>query len=276
VVFRAFRQHHAIHQNARHLHLVGIEGTPVRNALHLGNDNTPRIVGGHGHGLGFQGQGFPLQGDIAVRIGGGAPDQCHLDGEGLVEQVFFPVDVHHPHPIPGGHGVKLAAAEAGVHKGAQANPGQGARLARCNIPEQVGNHALGQVPGFDAVFHRQLLQLGHQAPVAAHRRLHQTFVGQMVQALVLAIPLPGGKHQGQIGRAGTFPVPFHIHEIPFHRLHQGFHHPDADKTAHGHRIPLPDQFDGFIGRNHFAFVRGTQGGGRLSGGLLHDSLHEEK
>ena len=95
-------------------------------------------------------------------------------GKRLVEEVFLAADRHQRHQLVDAAGVELAAAVARVDEGAEADPAQVPGLAAGDVAEQVRDHALRQVVGLDLVVDRELLQLRHQAPVAADRALHQS------------------------------------------------------------------------------------------------------
>jgi hypothetical protein len=119
----------------------------VGEALDLGNDEATRIMDGHGDGLGLQRQSLALHGDIALRVGGGAANEADMDREGLVKQILLAVDLHQAHQIDAaGEGpvVELAATQAGIDEGAQADPRQGPRLASGDIAKEVADDPLGQ------------------------------------------------------------------------------------------------------------------------------------
>ena len=50
----------------------------------------------------------------------------------------------------------------------------------------MGDHPLRQVVGFDLVGDGEVLQLRHQAPVAADDLLHQAGVGEMIEPALAA------------------------------------------------------------------------------------------
>jgi hypothetical protein len=122
-------------------------------------------------------------------------------------KAFLAVDDHHPHQVLGRHGVDLAAAQPRVDEGPQADLRQQAGLARRDVAVQVRDAALRQVVGLDAVFQREQADLRDQAPMAADHALQEAIAAEPVQALLLAIALAGGKHQGQIARLPALEEP---------------------------------------------------------------------
>ena len=77
-------------------------------------------------------------------------------------------------------------------------------LAAGDVAKQVRDHALRQVVGLDLVVDRELLQLRHQAPVAADGALHQPGDGpRWLRPRVLAVALAGGVEQGEVRAAGS-------------------------------------------------------------------------
>jgi hypothetical protein len=105
--------------------------------------------------------------------------------------------------------------------------------------KQVRDHALRQVVGLDQVVDRELLQLRHQAPVAADGALDQPGMRQVVEAARAAVALAGGVEQGEVlrpaGRAGE------IQRLERDRDLLG--EADADEAAGRDRVAAADQAD---------------------------------
>jgi len=120
-VVRDFAQHHAIHQNARYLHLAGIKGVRGSNALDLRYDEAARVLGRHGNSEVVEGEGFSLHGGVAVRIAGRASDESDIDRERLIAQPFLAADVKDLNEIFGGHTVEFATLLARIDEGAQSH-----------------------------------------------------------------------------------------------------------------------------------------------------------
>ena len=134
------------------------------------------------------GEPFVLDGDIAVLVGVGAPQEADIQGEGGVEQVLTPVQLNELDHLPAlgpGLGVGLAALAPGVGEGPQAHASDHPRLLPGDGPEQLGHHAQGQGIG------RQLVRRGHRADPGR--------VGQMPGDDGVDKPLPGDAVHAQVG-----------------------------------------------------------------------------
>jgi hypothetical protein len=144
----------------------------------------------------------------------------------------------------------------------QTDAGDGARFAGGDVAEKVSNHPLRQVIGFNPVGHGQLLQLGHQAPVAANDPTDQTVMAQVVEATLLAIALPGCVDQRQVARAAET---MQISLLAFEKaLLQGNSNilgkADADEAARSDGVAILDQANSIAGRNDFAGIGSAQRG----------------
>ena len=102
--------------------------------------------------------------------------------------------------VLGGARVDLAAAVARIDEGAQADARDMARPVRGDVAEQVRDHALRQVVGLDLVGDGELLQLRHQAPMAADDALDQALMAEMIEPALLAVALAGGIDERQVAR----------------------------------------------------------------------------
>ena len=65
-----------------------------------------------------------FKGDVAVFVGGGAPQQRYVQGKALVKQVLLAAQLYQFHQVFRGCLVHLAALDAGVYKSAEADLGQ--------------------------------------------------------------------------------------------------------------------------------------------------------
>ena len=246
----------AVDEDARDFHLARVQRAGFGDALDLGDDDAAAVARGHGDGLALKGEGFLLHGDVAVLVGGGAADDADADREGLVEKVFLAVDLHHAHQVPGGAAVDLAAAEARVDEGAEADPGDGAGLAGGDVAVQVGDDALGQVVGLDAVGHGEFLQARDETPVAADDAGDEAFMAEVVEAAVLAVALTGTVDEGQaFGLAAAVGVLVAgFKEALLERDGDVLGKADADEAGGGHGVAGADQFDGVGGADDLAGV----------------------
>ena len=192
--------HDAIDQHARHFYLTRIERAAFGNALDLRDHDAAGIARGHGDGKRFQRQRFLLHRQIAVGVAGRSPDDADIDRESLVEQIFLAVDFHQTDDVILRLLVELAAAVARIDESAEADARDMAGPVRGDVAEQVRDHALRQIIGLDLIVDRELLQLRHQAPVAADDFAHEPLVRKMVQSTLLAVALACRIDQCQVAR----------------------------------------------------------------------------
>ena len=254
----------AVDEDAGDLDLARVEGTPLGDPLDLDDHQSTGIVGGHGNGHPFEGQGFAFHGDIPVRVRGGATDDRDVDRESLVEEVFLAADRHQFDEVFGGFPIELAAAETRIHEGAEADARQVSGFACGDVTEQMGDRSLRKIVGFDLVADRQLLQLRDEPPVTADDALHQTRLSKMIESAILAVSLPGGIDEGEVPGLWTVGGLFVPRKIQFLDGDGDlFGETDADEAAGGDRRPLPDQLDRFTGGNQLAVLAVLNDGERL-------------
>ncbi len=201
-----------IDQHAGHHDVVGATVVALRHALDLGDDHAVGVLGRLGHRQRFQRQRLPLHGDVALGVGRRPPHQSHIDREGRIEQELLALDGDPLDHFGGGAGVDPAAFQAGIDERVQADRGHQAGAPGGDLPEQVGDHALGQAVGLQLLRPGHGPQLRHQTPVAADDPGHHALVGEMVEPPVAAVPLARGIDQGEIpGRAGGQKALFQRH-----------------------------------------------------------------
>ena len=188
----------AVDQNARDLHLARAQAAAFGHPLHLDDDQAAGVVHRGGHGERLDDQRLALHGDVAVRIGGGAAQQRHIERQRLVEQVLRATEGDQLHAVLGRPLVDLPATVPRVNERAQSHPGQQAGLAGGGVPEQLRDNALRQIMRLDLVAHRHLPQLWRHAPMTAHGPVQQALMGQPVQPPAEPVPRGHGKHQPQI------------------------------------------------------------------------------
>src|SRR5262249_45793293 len=85
-------------------------------------------------------------------------------------------------------------------EGSEPDSRQVPRPAGGDVAEQVGDHALRQVVGLDAIGDGEALQLRHQPPVAADHAAYQPLVAEMIESALLAVALARGIDQREIVR----------------------------------------------------------------------------
>ena len=155
MVLRLFRNHDAIDENSRYLHLSWIQRAALGHAFDLGDDDPAGVVGCHGNGKHFYRQRLALHGDIALGIRGGAADNADVDRKRFVEQVLFAVNGNQLNEIVGSAGVDFAAAVTRIDVGPHADLAEVPGTMCGNIAKQMRNHSLGKVVGLDLVIDRQ-------------------------------------------------------------------------------------------------------------------------
>jgi len=255
------RHHHAVDEHAGDLHLLGFEHTRVGDPFDLDDDQAAGVVDRRGDGEGLEEQRLALHGDVAVRVGGRAAQECHIQPlERLVEEVLLAADGHQLDAVLGGLVVDLSAAVARVDERVQANPGEQARLTGSGVAEQLCDHTLRQVVGLDLVVDGHLAQLARHPPVPADGPLQQALVAQAVEPAPFPVALRDGERQREIRwRTG-------LQESRLQRQGQFLGEALPGKTLHHDGVAVADQRHGLGGGD--ALVRGGQAGQRL-GGKLH-------
>ena len=159
----------------------------------------------------------------------------------LVEQVLLAVQLEQFDHILARRRVELATIDARIDEGAQTHMSQGARLAGGDIAVQVGDDALWQVVGLQLVGLRQPTECRHQPPVAANHALDQSGLGQVIEAALTAVTLPGGVDQRHPARVAMLKI------VLLNRGQQGFRHTNADEAAGGDGAAIIDQPGGRAG-----------------------------
>ncbi len=246
MVFGMLGDHYAIDQYAGNPNLPRGQGMGVGDPFDLGDHDAATVAGRHGDRQGFQGECFALHGQVAFDVGGGRPDQGDIDREGFVEQIGFVAQADRFDPILDGAGIQPAAAMTGIDEGVQPDSGKVTGFAGGDVAKQMGDDALGQVPGFDAVLDGESLQGRNQAPVAADHSCDQAVVAEMVESATVAVALAGGIDQGQVAWLSS------VEEAPLKRHGQTLGEADSDEAAGGDRVAVADQAHRLIGADALA------------------------
>ena len=84
-VMPRLRHHHRVHEHAGDTHLARVESAFGSHAFDLADHVTVGVLRGQGHGEVLEDERLALHGDVAVGVGGGAPDEGHVDGRPFVE-----------------------------------------------------------------------------------------------------------------------------------------------------------------------------------------------
>ena len=223
------------------LHVARRQGVAVGDALDLGDHDAVRVLGGHRHREIVEGERLLLHGDIAHGVGGGAADERDRHRRDLVEQPFVAFELDQLDDVARGDLVDAAALVPRVDEGVQADLGERAGLAACEIAEQLGDDALRQIVGVDFFIERQLAHRGHASPIAGHHFAQQSLVAETAQAFGLAVALAGGGEQAQIARRAGLEI------AALERLEQRFRHAGLNEAAARQRVAVTHQADGLVG-----------------------------
>ena len=234
--------HHGVDQNARNPDRARRQAVDLGDPLDLDDHQTAGVLGRHGHGQVVQGERLALHGDVAGRVGGRAADQRHLDRERPVEQPLLPVDLDEPDQVLRGHRVDLAAVLARVDEGAEPDPAEQAGFARGDVAVEVRDAALREVVGLDLVLQSELADARDQPPVPADHAPQQTVAAEPIQALPLAVPLPGGEDEGEVSGFGG------LEEPPLQTGEQRLGNADTDETRRADGVPAVDEGDRILQR----------------------------
>ena len=203
--------------------------------LHLDNDPAAGVMGGLRLGQGLGVDTLPLKGTVAALVGIGRADNCDINGEGGIKELFLALQLNQLDHIARfmGGAVHLSALQAGVHKGVQADMGDHAGPLRGDLPEQPGDDTLGEVVGRQLILRRQPSQLGRQAPVSADHRCAHPVYSQVVKPPLAAVALPGRIHDPQPSRVSTAPGGLLQRNHNLLRMHQ-----TVCKAAERHSCPI--------------------------------------
>ena len=195
--------HDGVHVDAGEADHPGVQRAVFHHPLHLDNDRAAGVMGGLGLGQRLGIGTLPLKGAVALGIGIGGPEDGHVNGDGGVKQLFLPLKLDHLDEIPlvPGGLVQLAALQPGIGKGAEAHMGDHTGAPGGDLPEKLGEGALGKVIARQLIIRRQLAQTGSQSPVAADDLPKQAAHRQVVQAPGRAVPLSRGIDERQPLRA---------------------------------------------------------------------------
>ncbi len=236
--------HQAVHQEPGHPHRLGVERAGAHHPLHLGDHPSTAVVRRLGQRESVEGGDLVLEAQVAEGVGGRGPDEGDVDGEGGVEEPRLAVDLEQADQLLARHRVQPAAPRPRVDERAQPDVGEDAGLAGRRRPEELGQHALGEVVGLDLAALRQLRQAGGLPPVASDHALAQARPGERGHATLGAVAEPRGVDEGEVARGPGLPV------TPGERLDQGrglVQPATGAEDADG--VPVADPRHGVVGRD---------------------------
>ncbi|MPM58515.1 hypothetical protein SDC9_105346 [bioreactor metagenome] len=165
----------------------------------------------------------------------------------MVKQIFAAPEFDQFNQIFPGPVIEFSAHVSRIDESPQSDVRNPARIAGGDFPEEMTDHALRKIVGFDFVFQRQPSHGRSQIPMSADHSFEQFFMAQMVQPANLAVTLSGGVNQGQILR-GSLPQ-----KTSFQRRGQRLGVGAADEPAGCNGGIACDHGDCFIRRHHRYF-----------------------
>ena len=127
--------HQVIHHEPVDEDLFGRNGAPFDNLVHLGNDDAAGVVDSGSHLKLLHVHGLIADGEVACLVPIGGAEEADIQGKGRIEQALPSPQLDEGDHFPArvfGPLVDLAAAVAGIGKGAQASSGNGTGQAPCN------------------------------------------------------------------------------------------------------------------------------------------------
>ena len=189
-------------------------------------------------------------------VGGGGPNQGHVDAERRVAEVLLAVQLDQLDQILCGPGVQLPAVHPGVGEGAEADPGDRPGPVRGDVAEQVCHHALREAVGLDRVLGDQPAEAWSEAPVPADRPADHAGPGEVVEPSRLPVSRTGDEGEGEV------PWLPRCQESPLQGRGQLLRHPHADEAAHGHSVTVEDHPHGVVRRDHLCCVPCPPASGR--------------
>ncbi len=196
-------------------------------------------------------QRLALHRDVAVGVGGRAADDGHVDRHGLEEQVILAAHGDQLDQVFGGPLVQLAAAQARIDKGAQADPRGMARLAAGDVAKQVADRPQRQVVALDLVADDELLQRRGRHEVAADEALDEPGLREPVHAAALGrMTHPGRREQRQAARLAETRAAFVVRLVEAGQLaDDDVWKADTEEAADDDGIAAADQSDGVASRD---------------------------
>ena len=260
VVFGPLGDHDAFDENAGHFHLSRVQAAAFGNAFHLHDNDAAGIARRHRDRQRLQRQRFALHRDVAVRIGGGAAKDPHVDRKRAVEEILIVADLHQRDDILGCGLIDLAPAEAWIDESADPDSRQQSRLARRDVAKKVRDDALRKIVGLDLVGDRQRLQLGHEPPVAADHALDESLVAEVIQSAIPAVALSGGVDERQVARTAqvVWILTRRLEVAFFERDGDVLRKADADESSGGQGVPVANQRNGLARADDLAMLERVQ------------------
>ena len=193
-----------VDQRARHFHVARLQAAAGRQLPNLRDDDAAAVSCGHGHGEHLALDGLAFHRQVAVLVGGSAPDDGHVDRESVVEQPFLAAERDHFDEVLGRHGVLLAARLARIDVGPEAYVRDQAGPSRGDLAHELRQDALGERVRLDLVRLDQCPEAWLVSDIAADRAPHEARQPELRKATVGEIPDADHADRGQVARPASF------------------------------------------------------------------------
>ncbi len=188
------------------LHVAQRQAAPPRQLAHLGDDDTAAVARRHGHRQHLALDGLAFHGDVAVLVGGRAPDHRDVDREGVVEEPFATAQGDQLDQVLRRPAVLLAAGLARIDVRAQADVRHEARPAGRDLAHELRHDALREGIGLDLVGLDERPETRLVADVAADRPAHEPGQAELREAAVREVADPHDPDRGQVARPALLGV----------------------------------------------------------------------
>ena len=189
-----------VDQRARHLHVAHAQAAARRQLADLRDDDAAAVARGHGHGQHLALDGLALHRQVAVLVGGRAPDDGHVDREGVVEQPLAAAERDDLDEVLGRARVLLAAGLARIDVRPQADVRDEPRPSRGDLAHELRQHALRERVRLDLVRLDERAEARLVADVAADRAPHEPGQAELREAAVGEVADAHHADRGQVAR----------------------------------------------------------------------------
>ena len=204
VLLRVGTDHDLVDEDARDGDVLGVDGAGLGDLADLGHDLAAVALGGQDGVEDLELHGLVGGGEVAHLVADGAADETDVDGDLVIEHVLLAVNLDDLGDVGQGLGaiVHLAALDARVDEGPQADLAHLARQAAGHGAVELGDLTLGQAVGLHLVVGDHVHPARLEAPVRADDAGDQPLVGKVLDAAG-AVGLAAGVQQGEVaGVAG--------------------------------------------------------------------------
>ena len=201
VLLRVGADHDLVDEDARDGDVLGVDGAGLGNLADLGDHLTAVALGGKDRVEDLELHGLVGGGEVAHLVADGAADEADVDRHLVVEHVLLAVDLDDLGDVGQGLGavVHLAALDARVDEGAEADLAHLAGKAAGHRAVELRDLALGQAVGLDLVVCDHVHPARLEAPVGANDARDEALVGEVLDA-ALAVGLAAGVQQCEVAR----------------------------------------------------------------------------